>query len=257
MAQQEQPLRVVQISDTHIKSQPGGRLWDVDVDANLNAVLQRLKTRHWPVEFILATGDLVHDEGVLAYERLRTFLKPLGVPVYCLPGNHDTPAALRQTLAANPVCWRRHVIAGRWQFVLLDSSLPGADGGHLAPEELALLENTLATHPELHTLIVLHHQPLPVGTAWLDTMVVDNGAELFAVMDRYPQVRAVIWGHIHHAFAAQRQGVQLLGTPSTCVQFKPCTAQPEADPLPPGYRWFQLYPDGRLLTGIERNERTV
>lgn len=257
MARLDQPLRIVQISDTHIQAQPGGKLWGVDVDANLDAVLRRLQTRHWPVEFILATGDLVHDEGAPAYDRLRALLKPLGVPVYCLPGNHDTSAILQQALAANPVCWRRHVTAGRWQFIFLDSSLPGSDGGHLPLEELTLLENTLAAHPELHALVVLHHQPLPVGTAWLDTMVVDNGADLFAVLDRHPQVRAVVWGHIHHDFTAQRQGVHLLGAPSTCVQFKPATAQPQADSLPPGYRWFELYPDGRLVTGIERNDQTV
>ncbi len=256
-AQQNTPLRVVQITDMHMMSQPGGKLWGVDVDTNLEAVLQRLKTRHWPVEFILATGDLVNDEGAPAYERLHTFLEPLGVPVYCLPGNHDAPAILDQVLAAGPVRRERHIMAGNWQFILLDSSLPGSAAGQLATSELTFLENMLAAHSQLYAVVCLHHQPLPVGSPWLDTMVVDNGEELFAIVDRHPQVRAVIWGHIHQAFVAQRHGVVLLGTPSTCVQFKPNTADVEADPVPPGYRWFELYRDGRLLTGIERTEVIV
>ena len=177
LAPQNTPLRVVQITDMHLMSQPGSKLWGVDVDTNLEAVLQRLKTRHWPVEFILATGDLVNDEGVPAYERLHTFLEPLGVPVYCLPGNHDTPAALEQVLAAGPVRRERHIMAGNWQFILLDSSLPGSTVGHLATSELTFLENTLAAHSQLYAMVCLHHQPLPVGSPWLDTMVVDNGEE--------------------------------------------------------------------------------
>jgi Icc protein len=256
MAWQDTPLRVVQITDMHIMSQPGGKLWGVDVDASLQAVLQRLKTQHGSVELILATGDLVNDEGPLAYERLHAFLLPLGIAVYCLPGNHDRPAVLNQVLAAGPVRRERHIISGNWQFILLDSSLPDSTAGHLAASELAFLENTLTAYSQ-YALVCLHHQPLPIGSPWLDTMVVDNGAELLAIVDRHPQVRAVIWGHIHQAFAAQRGGVALLGTPSTCVQFKPDTADATADSVPPGYRWFELYGDGRLLTGIERTGAIV
>jgi len=252
----DNPLRVVQITDTHIRSRPGGQLWGVDVDANLTAVLQRLKAHHWPVQFILATGDLVHDEGAQAYERLHAFLEPLGVPVYCLPGNHDTPHDLEQTLT-NPVRRQRHVIAAHWQFILLDSSVAGSDGGHLLDSELTFLDKALCAHPRQHAIICLHHQPLPIGCSWLDTMVVDNGAELLAVAGRHPQVRAIVYGHIHQAFASRHGDIELLGAPSTCVQFKPEAAAAEADPIPPGYRWFELYPDGRLLTGIERTKGII
>ena len=252
----DNPLRVVQITDTHLKSQAGSRLWGVDVDANLTAVLQRLKTRHWPVQFILATGDLVHDEGAQAYERLYAFLEPLGVPVYCLPGNHDAPEELEQALT-NPVRRQRHINAGHWQFILLDSTVHGSDAGHLLDSELMFLESTLRVHPRQHAIICLHHQPLPIGCSWLDTMVVDNGEKLLAIAGRHPQVRAIVYGHIHQEFAARHGAVELLGAPSTCVQFKPDAPTAEADPVPPGYRWFELYPDGRLLTGIERTKGII
>ena len=88
-------------------------------------------------------------------------------------------------------------------------------------------------------------------------MTVSNGEALFAVVARYPQVRAVVWGHIHGEFAARRGTIQLLATPATCIQFKPGALEPEADELPPGYRWFELYPDGGLKTGVERVEWPV
>lgn len=117
------PLRVLQVTDLHLKTQPGSRVWGVDVDAGLSAVLARIRERHPVVDFILVTGDLVGDEPD-AYERVRQALEPLGAPVHCLPGNHDFPAALGQRLRDGLVRWQRHVIVGDWQFVLLDSSFP-------------------------------------------------------------------------------------------------------------------------------------
>ena len=250
------PLRIVQLTDLHLKTTPGSRLWGVDVDAGLSAVLARIRERHPQPDCILATGDLVGDEPE-AYDRVRELLEPLGVPVYCLPGNHDFPARMAQTLRRGLVRWQRSLIAGGWQIILLDSSVPGTPDGHLAYGELALLDTALRMHPELPALVCLHHNPVPTGTPWLDTMTVSNGAALFAVLDRHPQVRAVVWGHIHAEFSARRGNVQLLATPATCMQFKPNTPEPQLDDLPPGYRWFELYPNGRLETGVERIELTA
>lgn len=248
---QHRGLRIIQISDTHLYAQPGRQVWGVDVDNSLAAVLERLKARHCPADLVLVTGDLAQEADAEAYRRLRTALEPLDTPVYCLAGNHDITAILAQTLNAYPVWWKRHVIQGTWQFILLDSTVPASPAGHLAEAELAFLADTLNTHPQ-YALVCLHHQPLPIGSPWLDTMTVANGAALFAILDRHPQVRAVIWGHVHQSFSGRRKRMMLLSAPSTCVQFKPEWATPEPDTVPPGYRWFELYPDGTLVTDVER-----
>jgi Icc protein len=101
-------------------------------------------------------------------------------------------------------------------------------------------------------MVCLHHQPVAIGSTWLDTMTVSNSAEFFAIVDKHSNVKAVIWGHIHQAFARQRRGIALLSAPSTCVQFKPNQATPKADTLTPGYRWFELHQDGNFVSGVER-----
>lgn len=40
--------------------------------------------------------------------------------------------------------------------------------------------------------------------------------------------------------------------PSTCVQFKPRQAEFTLDDLPPGFRWFELYPDGHIVSAVGR-----
>ncbi len=77
-------------------------------------------------------------------------------------------------------------------------------------------------------------------------MALENPEAFFDVIDRHPQVRGILWGHIHQSFEAQRHGVQLIRTPSTCVQFKPRHGVFEADALGPGYRWLGLSPDGQI-----------
>ena len=84
----------------------------------------------------------------------------------------------------------------------------------------------------------------------MDAMALENPQDLFNVLDRYPQVRGVIWGHIHQEFGQERNGVQLLGAPSTCLQFKPGCKDFEKDDLGPGFRWLKLHPSGKIETRV-------
>ena len=79
-----------------------------------------------------------------------------------------------------------------------------------------------------------------------------NPDALFAVLDGFPQVRALLWGHIHQEFDQLRNGVRLLASPSTCVQFAPGSEEFQVDQEAPGYRWLRLYADGRLETAVSR-----
>jgi Icc protein len=46
-----------------------------------------------------------------------------------------------------------------------------------------------------------------------------------------------------------------MGTPSTCVQFKPLVDDFELDTRPPGFRFLTLYDDGQIDTQVEWLER--
>ena len=91
-----------------------------------------------------------------------------------------------------------------------------------------------------------------MGSEWLDGMGLADAAAFFAVVDRFPAVRAIVWGHVHQEFDGERNGVRLLAAPSTCVQFRPGTERYAKDRRAPGYRWLELRPDGTIVTAVRR-----
>jgi len=243
---------IVQITDTHLFAEPGGRLKGVDVDAGLNAVIDAIRCHQPRPELVLLTGDLVHQETAASYRRLAQALAGLGLPVYCLPGNHEDKGLLRQACDGHPLFCERQLQVGGWRLLLLDSARPPEPGGYLGADELAFAEGALVEHAEVPTLIALHHPPLSVNSPWLDPMAVADGDRLLELVAGHRQVRGVVFGHIHQQFETSRGGVRLLGTPSTGAQFRPGVAVSTADPRPPGYRWLRLADDGTLATGVVR-----
>lgn len=246
------PIRIIQITDFHLLADPVRTMMGINTEASFEAVLTAIRQNHWPPDLVLLTGDLVQEATPDSYGRLRDHLSTLQVPCYCLPGNHDDPRLMQEFLAKGTIAFQPQVLVDGWQIVCLDSTIPREAGGYLREEQLNLLESLLADQPERFALICLHHSPLPTGSRWLDTMRLSNSDELFAILDRYPRIRGVVFGHIHQALYKSRRGVRLAACPSTCFQFKPNHGDFALDAVPPGYRWLELDCDGEIRTGVER-----
>jgi Icc protein len=244
-------LRVLQLTDTHLYANPAGTLLGVNTLDSFASVIEHFRDHHWTIDLLLATGDLVHDASPQGYARIGAMLSGFGVPVFCLPGNHDTPDALRQHLRGDRISTATVSDLGPWRFVMLDSVIVGEEGGRLAGAELARLEEALAT-TDRHVLVCMHHQPVQVGSAWIDTMAIDNPDALFDIIDRYPGVRGVLWGHVHQTFDGRRGSVRLMASPSTCVQFTPRSEDFQVDEEPPGFRLLALQPDGVIRSEVVR-----
>ena len=83
-------------------------------------------------------------------------------------------------------------------------------------------------------------------------MAVDNAEAFLAIIEKYPQIRGVVWGHVHQQFDGMYKDIKLMSSPSTCIQFLPNSKNFAVDDATPGYRWLDLHPDGRIETGVER-----
>ncbi|MCL4780743.1 MAG: metallophosphoesterase [Gammaproteobacteria bacterium] len=244
------PLRILHISDPHLHASREACMRGVNTDASLLACLEHAFADPHKPDLVLATGDLVQDETRQGYERFRELLGKPGMPVHCLPGNHDSIEAMQAVLSDAPFRLCGIGDYPPWRLVILNSRTAGDDGGFIATQELENLQQALGTHREGHVLIALHHQPVPMGSRWLDTVGLRNADAFLAIVDRCPQVRAIVWGHVHQASDRLRNGVRLISTPSTCAQFLPEADNFALDTRPPGYRWLDLRPDGTIGTSV-------
>jgi len=243
-------LQLIQITDTHFSAEPDWLLRGVNPRKTLASVLKSAHTDLQNTDLILATGDLSEDGSGASYRELNRIFGMLPAPVMPLPGNHDLPAQLTACLNAGNMIHQGYQILANWQIITLDSARPDHVGGQLKPAQLHHLQQRLQAEPECHALIALHHPPVEIGSRWMDEIMLASADELFKILDQHQQVRAVIWGHIHQEYSSLRNKVMLLGTPSSCIQFKPAQDVFTLDTTRPAYRRLHLYPDGKLKTEV-------
>ncbi|MCW8891490.1 MAG: 3',5'-cyclic-AMP phosphodiesterase [Sedimenticola sp.] len=251
-SKQERSFRIVQITDCHLHTDPEWKLAGINTQTSFEWVMDLVGQNSQATDLLLLTGDLVHDASIAGYQRLNQHIQQFGVRACCLPGNHDKPDILSRYLTGGVVEAPKVVDLGSWLIILLDSTIPHSEGGHLSDQELATLQNTLTQYTDRHVLIALHHHPVKINSAWMDDMSLDNPEPFLSLLDQHKQVKAVIWGHIHQSFEALYNGVQMLGTPSTCIQFVENQDRFGISTAPPGFRWLELSPDGCITTGVDR-----
>jgi len=249
-------LRILHITDPHLYADAAGELRGVCTADSLAAVLRAARDEAAP-DAVLVTGDIAQDESRGAYERFRDLLGACEAPVWCLAGNHDDPAWMAEILDTQPFTFGGVVAAGGWRIHLLSTWVRGDVGGRVAPESLAAVEADLTAHGDQPALICLHHQPVPVGSRWLDGIGLAEPDALLQLADRHTQVRGIVWGHVHQEFDARRGHYRLLATPSTCRQFMPRRDAFAVDDRPPAWRWLELDADGRLDTRLGWLDRSL
>lgn len=248
----EPSLLVAQITDIHLFAESDKRLLGLQTLESFQTVLYQVKDLERRPDLLLLTGDLSQDGTAESYEMVQAMVQPLGIPTYWVPGNHDEPAVMAQVLTRSPVSAQKSFRAGGWRFLLLDSCVSGCVYGAIPSASLEWLDAELSQFPEEPTLIAFHHPPFSVGCDWMNDIGLRNADELFAVCDRHPQIKVVLFGHIHQEFQQQRNGVHYLGTPSTCIQFKPNSSSFSLDEEQPGLRLVTLSPDGSWESAVQR-----
>lgn len=242
-------LRLLQFTDTHLMGDPAAAMRGVVTLDSLRRVLRATVGQIAAADALLLTGDAVHDDAD-GYAWIRAEFGSLGKPVLCIPGNHDDPALMRAALAGEPFRHCGHHDFGDWRIIMLDSTVPGDAAGEVSAAELARLGEALGAGCPPHALVVLHHQPVPVGSPGLDSVGLRNGPALLDVLARSGKARALLCGHVHQESERRAGALPSFSTPSTCVQFIRGSSGFDFDTRGPGCRSLELQDDGSVVSRV-------
>ncbi len=248
---------LLQLSDLHILETPEKTLLGIKTEQYFHAVLAHAFAQKSNYDLILLTGDLAQTPCNASYARILQKIEEYKIPTLCLAGNHDNYSLMQQIFNTPQVTCDKQMRLGKWQIIMLNSQIIGSAAGRLAQTELAFLETCLKENSDLFTLIAVHHHCLPTNSRWIDTINIENNHAFLDIVARYPNVRVITTGHIHQAMHKNFGDVVVLGTPSTCFQFVPDSADFTVDRTPSGYRMIDLYDDGTVKTNVYRIAATM
>ncbi len=251
----QNPIKITQITDTHLYGTASGTLLKMNTSATLHHVIQLVKANEKGTDLIVATGDIAQDASDKAYRNFLEIMTALDAPFRWIPGNHDN-ATVMQKIAEGTDANKKTTQLNNWLLVLLDSSIVGQVHGKLGKAEIKFLDSVLRSAEKDdsidHCLIILHHNPIAGNSAWMKELGLENGVELFDTVKSYRKVKCVLYGHLHQELDFLHQGIRCLCTPSTCVQFAPEATSFSLDRVNPGYRSLQLFADGTIESGVKR-----
>lgn len=251
---ENKPIRLVQISDLHLFADKKQSLLGVTTYESFKAVVELLKQDAKQPSLIIISGDISQDYTKESYLYLAAFLKDFPVPVYYVPGNHDDHDAITSVYPCENISDKKQIVFDHWQIILLNSQKNGAVYGWLDATELTFLETCLKQFPDHYSLVVFHHHPVPVNSAWLDNLGLRNADELWKLLNKKT---TILFGHVHQEHVGAKNGVDYFSTPSTCIQFKRNSDEFALEKLGPGYRWVELYDNGKMETGVTRLDHYV
>jgi len=213
-------MLIAQITDIHIGFDP-----DNPAEYNrkrLDEVLDVLIEGPNRPDLLLATGDLTDRGDDDSYRRLANAFSRCPFPVWPSVGNHD----LRDSFHARFPGFddgngfvQYTVELPDLRLVTVDTLEEGRHGGAFCDQRAAWLDAELAKDKTKPTYIVMHHPPVESGIEWMNTDPDEPWVGVFTdVIQRHPQVRGLICGHLHRSVTVAWEGRTVAICSSTAPQ---------------------------------------
>ena len=170
-----------------------------------------------------------------------------------MSGNHDSPYLLKSLTKNNNIFFKSFDCFDNWGVFMFNTKKENSPNGLLNIEELEYLDEVLANVLYQNIIIFLHHHPVPIGSASMDSMIIENAELLIERIIKSDKIKAVSWGHIHNEFYLTLGSAKLFSTPSTCYQAKERSENFIIDTEAlPGYRKIILNKNGSFDTEVIR-----
>lgn len=212
-------MLIAQLSDSHIRVGPLA----AEVSSHLHRALGRVIGLRPRPDCVLLTGDVVDNGRPEEYQAFLAIAEGYPLPIHLAAGNHDDAKTMVSVFGGTSFLGGAEssyylVDYPDARIVVLDSAVPGSMAGHLPAAQLDWLDTTLSERADVPALVCLHHPPVDVGMAFLDSINLDNAQALAAVVQEHSHVQRILAGHVHRAITAGLAGTTVSIAPSTFRQ---------------------------------------
>jgi 3',5'-cyclic AMP phosphodiesterase CpdA len=212
---------IAHMTDFHLRPRglPCYRVSDTNMLAE--RAIRSLKALDTAPDALVVTGDLTDRSDPREYAVARRLLSELDMPVYILPGNHDSTDDMRREMTGFPglaenadgkIFYTAEV--GGVLLIVLDTHMPGKPSGELGANQLSWLEARLRENNQ-PTLIALHHPPALTGIRHMDAIGLIDGPVLAEVIAPHAHVERILCGHLHRPIITAFAGKIMTLAPST------------------------------------------
>jgi 3',5'-cyclic AMP phosphodiesterase CpdA len=210
-------MLIAQMTDIHIGFDPDEEPEELNL-RRFRATLARLLAGPNRPDILVLSGDITDNGDIESFEDTARLLEACPFPVWPMVGNHDSREGL---FSAFPY------VKGEGGFVhysieqeglriiLLDTLEPGRHGGSFCAERARWLSAELAAHPQMPTLIFMHHPPVVSGIDWMDPAPGEDWIANFAgAIEGHEQILAIHSGHLHRPITTTFSGIPMSVTGS-------------------------------------------
>ena len=244
-------LKFVHITDTHLLNSADETFHNINTKQTFEAVLSQCQERYPNIDFLLFTGDISQTGTKESYALLKSIIERCDIPIYCVPGNHDTPKLLRNVIPNSPDSSINIIQIGRFSLILISSWVKNKHHGMVTQHCLQQLEDCLQNNDNQFMVIAIHHPPVFINSVWLDEIGLHNKTEFLQTINKFTQNKLLLFGHVHQEFDWKNNKLRVLTTPSTCYQYKAKSKyMHRLYTPPPAYRYVRLTTSNQIDTKV-------
>lgn len=249
-------MRILHITDLHILEDQTKLLYGVDTLAAACRVLDQAFNLEQAPQMIIATGDIAEDGAEASYSHFIDMTRGYDVPVFVVPGNHDSATAMKQVFHGTHILMPFEHYIGGWKILFLDSAIKNQEHGRIDERQRKAVIKSLTADPEMPTMICLHHTPISICP--LASCQFDDVHGWLSELSTFPNVKIIAGGHLHANHRVPFGSFDILSTPSTAVQVRhpiyhnsdDDTASHDIGSLDSGCRIIDLMGGGKFSTSV-------
>jgi len=241
-------ISLIQITDLHLTENKKTKVKLWDTHSSFQRTVNYIKSKENP-DFVLASGDISNDGTKKSYIAYQKGIKHFEKPVFTILGNHDNHKNFQAVFQTKLPSIKKIILSETWLVIAIDSTSINRESGSITKQQIHSLRKLIEGNKDKSLVLCLHHQPIKMGF-WIDQIGLENSDQFIASITNQPNIKAVIWGHVHHESESRLESIKMLSTPSTCFQFYGNLKNPDTNR--PGYRKINLFNSGKLETKVVR-----